>query len=135
MQKTSKDIVKAVHAKYPQYSEDLLMKLNNFLFKTLQAKISEGKTLLYLLNPLGTFSFRRKATEDYLKLQPPSNLENPSEFISSLLRVSDQYKVYVEDKLKLKYEKFGKESHEAYLLAKKAQRAKKYQARQRKNNS
>lgn len=115
MQLTGKEISAMVFEENPEFSLELIREVDKFIFRTLRDKISAADTLVYNLPPLGDFNYRKTQTEKFL------NNINPELTIhkEKLQNILNQYKVYSEDKLKLKYDKFGKENHEAYLLAKK----------------
>ena len=96
---------------------DLIKSINDVVFKELYQAIRKPKSLILSVQPLGSFYYRDKKTVTKLLKANHDDPDN-EEFNQSLADILEMYKVYREDKLNFKYEKFGKESHEAYLLAK-----------------
>lgn len=96
---------------------DLIKSINDIVFKELYQAIRKPKSLILSVQPLGSFYYRDKKTLTKLVNAKQNDPDN-DEFNQSLANILEMYKVYREDKLNFKYEKFGKESHEAYLLDK-----------------
>lgn len=96
---------------------DLIKSINDVVFKELYQAIRKPKSLILSVKPLGSFYYRDKKTLTKLVNAKQNDPDN-DEFNQSLADILEMYKVYREDKLNFKYEKFGKESHEAYLLDK-----------------
>lgn len=119
MQKSHKHISKQVYDKHPEYSLEAIEELNKFLFQTLRRKIREGSNLIYKMGPLGSFVFRLKQTKLELYREKARDRYIDEDIQKTFQGIIDIYDNYKTDKLKSKYERFGKESHEAYLLAKK----------------
>ena len=97
---------------------DLIKSVNDVIFKELSQVIRKPKSLILSAQPLGNFYYRDKKTVVKLVKAKDNDPDN-EEFNQSLADILEMYKVYREDKLNFKYEKFGKENHEAYLLDKK----------------
>ena len=96
---------------------DLIKSINDVVFKELYQAIRKPKSLILSVKPLGSFYYRDKKTLTKLVNAKQNDPDN-DEFNQSLADILEMYKLYREDKLNFKYEKFGKESHEAYLLDK-----------------
>ena len=113
---------------------DLLKSINDIFFKTLKDTIrnpTEGK-LIINAHPLGTFYYRRKKTMDKITFRED---EIDEEYKNNLYTILTNYEQFDKDKLKFKYEKFGKESHDAYLMAKKEKNFSKSQKTHPEDNS
>lgn len=133
MQRTSKDISKKVSDLNPEFSLEVVQELNEFIFFKLKEKIKQGDSLIYFLPPLGNFNFRLKETTKVKKHQDNKKLEHKDpEIITVIDKVIINYKQYSQDKLNKKYERFGKENHESYILAKKQERLQRWQKNQSK---
>lgn len=124
MQLGRNQICEMVNKENPEFTLDFLIDLDKFIFSTVRNKISNPTSLIYDLAPLGKWTYRNKATKDY-RYGCIKNGEGTTEFTDKLDIILDMYKTYVNDKLEKKYEQFGKENHEAYLLAKKQERLQK----------
>lgn len=98
---------------------DLIKSINDIVFKELSQVVRNPKSLIVSLQPLGNFYYRDKKTSEKLRNNLHFNNPDSEEFTNDLSNIMNMYISYKEDKLKFKYEKFGKESHEAYLLDKK----------------
>lgn len=96
---------------------DLIKSINDIIFKELSQVIRKPESLILSVQPLGNFYYRDKKTLVKLVKAKDNDPDN-EEFNKSLVDVLDMYIEYREDKLNFKYEKFGKENHEAYLLDK-----------------
>lgn len=109
MLSTVKDIYKKCEE--PEFVESV----GNFFFKNIADATREVPNLIINAGPLGNFFYRKaKTTVHALKL---SDLSTP-EYTEFIYKILDLYEAYDAAKLKFKYEKFGKESHDAYLLVK-----------------
>ena len=97
---------------------DLIKSINDIVFKEVSKITRTPDTLIVSLQPLGNFYYRDKKTSEKLRSVTHFNNPDSEEYKTHLTNITEMYKLYKEDKLKFKYEKFGKESHEAYLLAK-----------------
>ena len=111
-----------VHEENPEFDLEFLNELDKFIFQTLRHKTSNPTSLIYDLAPLGKWTYRKVATRKYL--YGCGDVVN--EFTDKLRIILDMYEIYTGDKLKKKYEQFGKENHEAYILAKKQERLQKW---------
>ena len=98
---------------------DLIKSINDTVFKELSQVVRSPESLIVSLQPLGNFYYRDKKTSEKLRNNLHFNNPDNEEFTNNLSNIMNMYISYKEDKLKFKYEKFGKESHEAYLLDKK----------------
>lgn len=136
MQKTSRLISKQVHEKHPIYSLEFINTLNDYIFEKLKEKMSKAESLIYFLPPLGSFRFRLKETKSFVSKQI-NKVEKyrDAEMLEMANRIIDNYDTYREGKLNAKYERFGKETHEAYLLAKKEENLRKWKEAQFKQHS
>jgi len=114
MQISRKEICKMISEEHPEFDEKFLLEVDKFIFDTLKQKVNNPTNLIYDLSPLGRWTFRKKITKD--KLQDQGVVGN--EITPKLQSILSFYETYTQDKLEKKYEIFGKESHEAYLLAK-----------------
>lgn len=127
MQKTGRLISEQVYNKHPEYSKEFIHSLNVYIFKKLKDEIKEGNSLIYFLPPLGNFQFRCKEINKFVAYQSIKEEKYQDEELLKLSeKVLKNYDVYREDKLNAKYERFGKESHEAYLLARKEENLRKW---------
>lgn len=98
---------------------DLIKSINDVIFKEVSKAVREPDSLIVGLQPLGNFYYRDKKTLEKLRNNLYFNHPDKEQYTKHLSHIMDMYEVYKKDKLEFKYEKFGKESHEAYLLAKK----------------
>lgn len=96
--------------------------INDVLFSEIKEMIQDVPNLIIDLPPLGKWYYRKAKTKNYLN--SPRVFDETREFANKVLNL---YKEYDEDKLQVQYEKFGKEAHEAYLLAKKQGKISKFQ--------
>lgn len=122
MQLGRSEICKMVHDENPEIPLDFLNELDKFIFQTLRKKTSTPTALIYDLAPLGKWTYRHLATRKYLYGCGESN----NDFVDKLKLILSMYEVYVEDKLNKKYEIFGKENHENYIMDKKQKRLQKW---------
>lgn len=111
MIKTKKDILKNISS----YNSDLVESVHDAFFQHMDKCIRNPESLIFLIPSIGSFYYRdKKSREFYYKIRNTD--PDTAEVIKSYL---DIYEDYYKDKLEFKYEKFGKESHDAYLMAKK----------------
>ncbi len=122
MQLGRNEICKMVQEENPEFDLDFLLELDKFIFSTLRKKTSNPTSLIYNLAPLGKWTYRKaKVVNTFNKC------EEGNELSIKIKMILDMYEIYVQDKLEKKYEIFGKESHESYILAKKQERLQKWQ--------
>ena len=120
----SKDITNSFEDK------DLMESISNIIFKDVKDSIEECNNLRLIVKDFGTFYFRkRKASIDD---NAPSVKLKKKDFSKKIL---DMYEVFDKDKLEFKYEKFGKENHENYLLGKITKTFKFYEKNKSKHNT
>lgn len=113
MRKSSKDICKQVSEKYG-YDLDMVKSVSETLFKILEDKVRNPTHLIINCSPLGSFFFRHTKSRNLVgKGKYPEII-----FEDNLKKILELYKVYDKDKLDFKIERFGEESHKAYLLGK-----------------
>lgn len=110
-----------------QLDYDLVKSINDSIFKGLNERVRNPESLITCFSPFGNFYCRKKEVRERLKGINSGNskrkeLPGDDEFKESLIRILEMYSKYDEDNLNFKYAKFGKESHDAFILAKKTQR-------------
>lgn len=120
MQLKSKDISKIVAKKLGE-REDVVHTIQDCLFKRLSKKIRNPKGALKLtILGLGTFYFRNMKTKNMLEalLSRKEKVHNyDQKFEEHLKHILSLYEQYKQAQYEKKVEYFGKESHDAYLLA------------------
>lgn len=97
---------------------DMIKSINDSIFKSLNVTLRKSPNLIASVDDLGIFYYRKKKTLDKLRFLKEDEI-GYEEFKESLERIVEHYKQFDKDKLEFKYEQFGKEAHEAYLLDKK----------------
>lgn len=92
---------------------DFVKSINDILFKSVRDKIKSPDSLILRVGKLGNFFYKK--TKVKFKL---SNEKNDDELIEDYKTILNMYEEYLTDKLNFKYEKFGKQGHDAFILAK-----------------
>jgi len=110
-----KEICRRVSVK-EDVPQETVESINSIIFKTLSDKMRDPTHLIMSLAPLGNFYYREKKSR--MRLESLKDYPGSEEFGYNIQRILDMYKIYSQNKLNFKYEKFGKESHDAYILAK-----------------
>lgn len=112
----------------PEFAESV----GNFFFKRIADATREVPNLIIDANPFGKFFYRKaKTTVHSLKLTDKSD----PDYVAFIYKILDLYELYDAAKLKFKYEKFGKESHDAYLLGKEERQRRVFKRNKFSNNS
>lgn len=101
---------------------DKMKSINDILFSTLKETIKEAPNMILDLAPLGKFYYRKVKTKNYAN--SPDVYPETKEFADKVLKM---YELFDEDKKQVRYAQHGKESHEAFLLAKKQGKVPKFQ--------
>lgn len=96
---------------------ELLKSVNDVFFSSLASIVRNPPSLIVKIPVFGHFYYRERKSIQRLE---GGNYEE--EFGQHLERVVEWYKEFHENKIGHKYEKFGKESHDAYRLAKAQER-------------
>lgn len=96
--------------------------INDIVFSELKLKMEQAPNLIIELAPLGKFYYRKFKVQNIYN--HPDVYPETKEICS---RILDMYEKYNYDKLQVKYERFGKENHEAFILAKKQGKIQKFQ--------
>lgn len=131
MQLGRDEICRMVADENSEFTIEFLKEVDKFIFSTLRKKTNSASSLIYDLSPLGKWSYRKVATIKYLYGCKGAI----NDFTDKLNKILEMYEIYVKDKLEKKYEQFGKENHEAYILVKKQERLQKWKETQSKEHS
>lgn len=129
MEITSKEILKIV-SKRDNIDINLLKSINDSIFKKTKKLIQEAPSLRIYLRHIGTFYYRDKKLDNYVRF-PEGRTEEDIAFFN---KVKAMYDEYYKDKYEFKIRKFGKESHETYLLDKEQKKLQKAKADKSKDN-
>lgn len=114
MQYKSNDICKSV-SKEKDIDFDLVKSIDTAIFKELSNQMRNPTNIFINVYKLGTFKFRCKKVNSALTNY---DKELNKEIIPNLEKIIGLYDNYIKDKNEFKENKFGKETHRAYLLAK-----------------
>ena len=116
MQATSKDICKNV-SEETGLDYEMLLTINDQLFRGLSKKSKEGKHLGFEIPGLGTFLVRGKKTYPFKERIEKWNYS--LDYVKFINRIIELYAEYRKWRYDTKVKKYGKETHEAFLLGKK----------------
>ena len=94
---------------------EFIKSINDVMFKQFRDDIRNPTSLILSMGDLGRMYYKKTKTS--FKLME-SNTQD-EEIKEGAKKILEMYKVYDKDKLNYKYEKFGKESHDAHILARK----------------
>lgn len=99
---------------------DMIKSIGITLFKVLKQKIVNPEALIMDMGQLGNFYFRKGVTK------PRSEYTMDDEIQSTAKKILDLYDEFDKDKYEFKCEKFGKESHDSYIVAKKQKKVQRF---------
>lgn len=94
----------------------LIKDINDFVFSTVKEKMISGSKLITSLKGFGSWYYRKAKSIEKLSTFVALT-EKELELEQRLKNIIEQYKVFNNDKLQKKHEKYGKENYEAYVLA------------------
>ena len=97
---------------------EFVKSINDVLFKEIRNKIRTPNSLILKVGKLGDFFYKRTK----VKTKVDFDKGKDDELLIHYHKVLTMYEEYMADRLKFKYEKFGKETHDAFLLDKEQKR-------------
>jgi hypothetical protein len=114
---------------------DILKSIQRTVFKEISDWTKNPTSLKIYLSDVGSWYFKKAKTEDKLELFKKLSTHNYQNYEYNYERIDrkiknykfilSEYEKYTQDKLEIKYKKYGKEAYEAYCLDKKQKKIQK----------